>query len=110
ERQLLRLLPGDLNFVLRWTGGTGRELNDLNLAVFGPGNADPGARPDFVANPPFVLSLNPSDPAAQRRRRNSGLLPPFDPNATATRGFYPRTSRTGGRIGPNSIGPEGLEI
>lgn len=88
----LGLLPGELNFVLRWDGGPERKLADLNLAVISPLSTT-GA-PDFVANPPFTVSLTPGDPQAEALRQQK----------------YPRTSRSGGRIGRNHVGPEGLEI
>jgi hypothetical protein len=100
------VFPGDLSFVLNWTGGPERRLNDLNLAVFGPDSVN-GAF-DFVANPPFALSLDPNSLASQDLRRNSGLIPAQDP--ARPQAFYPRESRTGGRIGRNHVGPEGREI
>jgi hypothetical protein len=86
------LLPGTLNFVLRWDGGPERKLADLNLAVISPLSA--AGSPDFVSNPPFTVSLTPGAPAAEALRQQR----------------YPRTSRSGGRIGRNHVGPEGLEI
>jgi hypothetical protein len=86
------LLPGVLNFVLRWDGGPERKLADLNLAVISPLSA--AGAPDFVANPPFTVSLTPGAPAAEALRQQR----------------YPRTSPSGGRIGRNHVGPEGLEI
>lgn len=88
----LGLLPGELNFVLRWDGGPERKLADLNLAVISPLSAT--GSPDFVANPPFTVSLTPGEPQAEAIRAEK----------------YPRTSRSGGRIGRNHVGPEGLEI
>jgi hypothetical protein len=86
------LLPGTLNFVLRWDGGVERKLADLNLAVISP--LSTSGAPDFVANPPFLVSLVAGEPAAEALRQQR----------------YPRTSRSGGRIGLNHVGPEGLEI
>jgi hypothetical protein len=86
------LLPDFLNFVLQWDGGPERKLADLNLAVVSPlSNKD---KADFVANPPFTVSLIPGDPSAEALRAQK----------------YPRTSPSGGRIGKNHVGPEGLEI
>jgi hypothetical protein len=86
------LLPGYLNFVLRWDGGPERKLADLNLAVISPLSSS--TSPDFVANPPFTVSLAPGDPAAEALRAQK----------------YPRTSPSGGKISKNHVGPEGLEI
>jgi hypothetical protein len=86
------LLPGYLNFVLRWDGGPERKLADLNLAVISPLSSSKA--PDFVANPPFTVSLAPGDPAAEALRAQK----------------YPRTSPSGGKISKNHVGPEGLEI
>jgi hypothetical protein len=86
------LLPGFLNFVLRWDGGPERKLADLNLAVISPLSSS--RTPDFVANPPFTVSLAPGDPAAEALRAQK----------------YPRTSPSGGKISKNHVGPEGLEI
>jgi hypothetical protein len=86
------LLPGALDFVLRWNGGPERKLADLNLAVVSPLSS--ASAPDFVANPPFTVSLAPGDPTAEALRAEK----------------YPRTSSSGGRIGRNHVGPEGLEI
>jgi hypothetical protein len=86
------LLPGYLNFVLRWDGGPERKLADLNLAVISPLSSS--TAPDFVANPPFTVSLAPGDPAAEALRAQK----------------YPRTSPSGGKISKNHVGPEGLEI
>jgi hypothetical protein len=88
----LGLLPGTLNFVLRWDGGPERKLADLNLAVISPLSSS--TAPDFVANPPFTVSLAPGDPAAEALRAEK----------------YPRTSPSGGKISKNHVGPEGLEI
>jgi len=92
DATLVPRLPGALNFVLRWDGGPQRDLNDLNLAVFSPLHS--AASPDFVGNPPFTLSLRPGDPAVEQTRAS----------------LYPRSSRTGGQISRNHIGPEGLEV
>ena len=85
-------LPGGLDFVLQWTGGPQQKLNDLNLAVFSPLNT--AASPDFVANPPFTVSLTPNSPTSVALRD----------------GQYPRSSRSGGQISANSVGPDGLEL
>jgi hypothetical protein len=92
DSQIQSLIGGSLDFVLRWNGGETRQLNDLNLAVVSPQSTP--SSPDFVANPPFTLSLTPGDPRAEAIRAER----------------YPRTSRTGGSIGKNHVGPEGLEI
>ncbi len=92
DAEALAFLPGTLQFVLRWDGGPSRNLNDLNLAVVSP--LTTASSPDFVANPPFTVSLVPGDPKAEATRAAK----------------YPRTSRSGGQIGRNSVGPEGLEI
>ncbi|MDB5331205.1 MAG: hypothetical protein JWP03_2356 [Phycisphaerales bacterium] len=85
-------LPGALDFVLQWNGGQQAALNDLNLAVFSPRNTQ--TSPDFVANPPFTVSLTPGSPASEQIRAAS----------------YPRTSKSGGAISKNSVGPDGLEL
>jgi hypothetical protein len=86
--------PGVLNFVLTWTGGPQQILNDLNLAVFSPLSPPPD-KTDFVANPPFIYSLNPNSPASKQIRASS----------------YPAVSQiSGGRISANSVGPDGLEV
>ena len=84
-------LPGALDFVLQWTGTPQAPLNDLNLGVFSPLHT--AAAPDFVANPPFIYSLNPNSAASRKIAAE-----------------YPSKSRSGGRITDNSIGPDGLEI
>ncbi len=85
-------LPGGLDFVLQWTGGPQQALNDLNLAVFSPLHT--ATSPDFVANPPFTVSLTPSSPTSEQLRSTT----------------YPQTSRSGGQITANSVGPDGLEL
>jgi hypothetical protein len=85
-------LPGTLDFVLQWTGGAKNSLNDLNLAVFSP--LSTASKPDFVANPPFLVSLTPNDPASIATRAKS----------------YPENSPSGGSISKNSVGPDGLEL
>jgi hypothetical protein len=85
-------LPGALDFVLQWTGGPQHSLNDLNLAVFSP--LSTAASPDFVANPPFTVSLTPNSPASQQLRQTN----------------YPAMSPSGGKITANSVGPDGLEV
>ncbi len=85
-------LPGGLDFVLQWTGGPQKTLNDLNLAVFSP--LSTAAAPDYVANPPFTVSLTPNSPASKQLRTTT----------------YPESSRSGGRISANSVGPDGLEL
>jgi hypothetical protein len=92
DAALVPTLPGALNFVLRWDGGPERKLNDLNLVVFSPLHTS--SAPDFVGNPPFTLSLTPGDPTAEKTRAQ----------------FYPRSSRSGGQISKNHVGPEGLEF
>jgi hypothetical protein len=92
DAELTNLLPGYLNFVLRWDGGPARKLADLNLAVISPLSSP--TSPDFVANPPFTVSLAPGDPNAEALRVEK----------------YPRTSPSGGKISKNHVGPEGLEI
>jgi hypothetical protein len=84
--------PGSLDFVLTWSGGPQHQLNDLNLGVFSPLNTS--ATPDFVANPPFLVSLHPNSPSARKERATN----------------YPLTSKSGGRISQNSVGPDGLEV
>jgi hypothetical protein len=93
-----KTLPGVLDFVLQWSGGAAQMLNDLNLAVFSP--LDPaitknpnGAR-DYVANPPFTISLTPNSPASKEARAT----------------LYPQSSKSGGQISTNSVGPDGLEL
>jgi hypothetical protein len=86
DADLVRSLFGRLNFVLRWDGGPERRLADLNLFVSEP-------RLAAVANPPFVLSLDPTSSLGITARQ-----------------AYPRVTANGGRIGLNHVGPEGLEI
>jgi hypothetical protein len=86
------LLGGVIDFVLRWDGGPERDLADLNLAVISPLSG--GTNLDFVSNPPFTVSLAAGDPEAEALRAQR----------------YPRRSPSGGRIGRNHVGPEGLEI
>lgn len=102
------MFPGDLNFVLSWGTAGSRRFDDLNLAVFGPDSVNQPGGFDFVANPPFTLSLDPGSAASQDLRRNSGLIPPQD--LARPLAFYPRESRSGGRIGRNHVGPQGREI
>ena len=85
-------LPGALDFVLQWTGGPSHALNDLNLAVFSP--LSTAGKPDFVANPPFTVSLTPGSLASEQIRAKS----------------YPQNSPSGGSISKNSVGPDGLEL
>ncbi len=93
-----KTLPGALDFVLQWTGGPQQSLNDLNLAVFSPldphNSGNSSAPRDYVANPPFTYSLNPNSPATKEIRAT----------------LYPETSRSGGQITTNSVGPDGLEL
>jgi hypothetical protein len=91
QSELMDLLPGRLNFVLTWTGGPKRQLADLNLIVVSPKGIG-----DAVGNPPFVYCLNPSDPISIKQRDS---VP-----------YFHQTSPSGGSIGLNSVGPEGLEI
>ena len=81
---LPELFGGRLNFVLRWSD---RDYADLNLVVN-------SAADEALGNPPFLLSLFPNDPQ--------------------TRAFLdeelPQSVPSGGRIGLNHIGPEGIEI
>jgi hypothetical protein len=85
-------LPGALDFVLTWSGATPTQLNDLNLSVFSPLNTP--ASPDFVANPPFTVSLTPNSPTSVQARKTT----------------YPEQSPSGGHISANSVGPDGLEL
>jgi hypothetical protein len=85
-------LPGALDFVLQWSGGPQKKLEDLNLAVFSPNY--PKNPQDFVANPPFTVSLDPKNPASIATRAKS----------------YPESSPDGGSISKNSVGPDGLEL
>jgi hypothetical protein len=87
-----KTLPGALDFVLQWSGTPQRPLNDLNLAVFSPLNTT--SSPDFVANAPFTVSLTPNSPASRQLRATN----------------YPQSSRSGGHISLNSVGPAGLEL
>ena len=93
-------LPGGLDFVLSWgdlleqssTGKLATSLADLNLAVFSPLNST--TSPDYVANPPFTVSLAPTLPQNKKIRNTT----------------YPQKSRSGGQLSLNSVGPEGLEL
>lgn len=84
DAQLPSLLGGNLDFVLRWSQPGGA---DLNLFVRTPAG-------DTFGNPPFIFSLFPDNPAINKALADS--LPP--------------TSPTGGSVGLNHIGPEGIEI
>ena len=91
DTEVLSSLSGALHFLLRWDGGPQQKLNDLNLVVLSPLHT--AANPDFVGNPPFALSLTPDDPKVIAERA----------------ALYPRTSRSGGQISKNHIGPLGIE-
>jgi hypothetical protein len=84
DARLPRLFGGRLNFVLRWSD---RDYADLNIVVNSP-------RDETFGNPPFLLSLFPGDPA--------------------TREFLdrelPQSVPSGGRVGLNHVGREGIEI
>jgi hypothetical protein len=84
DADLPGLFGGRLNFVLRWSDPA---FADLNIVVNSP-------RDETIGNPPFLLSLFPNDPA--------------------TRAFLdaelPQSAPSGGRVGLNHVGPEGIEI
>ena len=103
DSELMTLLPGRLNFVLTWDGGPKRQLTDLNLAVLAPeavAQLNRGVQlkdvKDAVGNPPFIYSLNPTDPTSIKQRDSVSI--------------FHQNSPSGGHIGLNSVGPEGLEI
>jgi hypothetical protein len=91
--------PGKLLFALEWLSGTNTSndqqkftTTDLNLAVISPLSSqvsarNPKAAPDFVANPPFLLSEFPNSPKTQQARAT----------------FYPEHSLSGGFIGANAV-------
>ena len=84
DAMLPSLLGGNLDFVLRWSAPGGA---DLNLVVNTP-------KGETFGNPPFVLSLFPNNPTVGKLLREE----------------LPQSSRSGGQIGLNHIGPEGIEI
>jgi hypothetical protein len=84
DKQLPSLLGGQLDFVLRWNQP---EAADLNLFVRTP-------LAETFGNPPFILSLFPGD-------KEIGQF-------LAT--TFPPSSKSGGSVGLNHIGPAGIEI
>ena len=85
DAQLPRLFGENrLNFVLRWSD---REASDLNLFVRTPLEENFG-------NPPFIFSFFPGN-----REIGQELA-----------AIFPPTTPSGGQIGLNHIGPEGIEI
>ncbi len=86
DAELPSLISGNLDFVLRWSGPQG-TYSDLNLVVRTPLG-------EIFGNPPFLLSVFPDNAKWQAYLKEK--LPP--------------TSPSGGAIGLNSIGPEGIEI
>ncbi len=85
DAQLPSLISGNLDFVLRWSGPRD-TWTDLNIVVRTPLG-------ETMGNLPFLLALMPDSAAAQSY---SKTLPPITPS--------------GGAVGLNSVGPEGIEI
>ncbi|MFI5382459.1 MAG: FecR domain-containing protein, partial [Tepidisphaerales bacterium] len=86
DSQLPSLISGNLDFVLRWSGPHG-TYTDLNIVVRTPLG-------ETFGNPPFLLSIFPDNAKWQAYLKDK--LPPTTPS--------------GGAVGLNSIGPEGIEI
>ena len=86
DSQLPGLISGNLDFVLRWSGPQG-TYTDLNIVVRTPLG-------ETFGNPPFLLSIFPDNAKWQEFLKDK--LPPTTPS--------------GGAVGLNSIGPEGIEI
>ncbi|MGA2499658.1 MAG: hypothetical protein ABSH20_18125, partial [Tepidisphaeraceae bacterium] len=86
DSQLPSLIGGNLDFVLRWSGPHG-TYTDLNIVVRTPLG-------ETFGNPPFLLSIFPDNAKWQAYLKDK--LPPTTPS--------------GGAVGLNSIGPEGIEI
>jgi hypothetical protein len=78
------LIGGNLDFVLRWGN---QRATDLNLFVRTP-------RDETFGNPPFILSLFPDNPEIGRLLQEN----------------FPQKSPSGGGVGLNHIGPQGIEI
>lgn len=75
----------NLAFVLQFGNPGDTKFQDLNLAVISPRSN--GTNLDFVANGPFVGSLNPSAPGYDQYRAT----------------FYPKKSASGGTISRNAV-------
>jgi hypothetical protein len=86
DAELPSLLGGNLDFVLRWSGPQ-HQAADLNIFV----NT---AKNEVFGNPPFILSLFPGDPTIGKLLEKN----------------FPQSSPSGGHVGLNHIGPEGIEI
>jgi hypothetical protein len=86
DAELPALLSGNLDFVLRWSDPA-RECADLNLVLNTP-------KREVFGNPPFILSLFPNDPKVGKLLKEN----------------FPQSSPSGGQVGLNHIGPEGIEI
>lgn len=84
--ELPSLLSGNLDFVLRWLSPS-MGFSDLNIVVRTP-------QGEIFGNPPFILSLYPDNPQYSKFLKQ----------------YFPSTSKSGGAVGMNSIGPAGLEI
>jgi hypothetical protein len=86
DAELPHLLSGNLDFVLRWSGPH-NTFSDLNILVTTPLG-------ETFGNAPFLLSLFPNNPQFAQFLKDR----------------IPSTTKSGGSVGLNSIGPEGIEI
>ncbi len=94
-------IPGADQSYLKAAGAN--TFADLNLFVVAPDSTK--THPDYLINPPFVYSLDPTaNPRIPVLGEGGGsrLLPVND--------VYPTRTRTGGHITLNHVGPQGLEI
>jgi hypothetical protein len=86
DAELPSLLSGQLDFVLRWSGRH-HESEDLNIFVRTPNG-------EILENLPFFFSFFPGDPKVGQRLHSA----------------FPQTTSSGGQLGVNHIGSEGIEI
>jgi hypothetical protein len=84
EAELPALIGGKLDFVLRWSYS---DAADLNLFVRTPLG-------ETFGNPPFILSFFPGNKEVGQFLATT----------------FPQSSPSGGSVGLNHIGPEGIEI
>jgi hypothetical protein len=85
DRELPQLFGGPLDFVLRWSAPGGA---DLNIFVNTPLN-------ETFGNPPFIYSFFPGNTEIGQALADAGL---------------PQSTPSGGHVGLNHIGPQGIEI
>jgi hypothetical protein len=86
DAELPGLIGGKLDFVLRWSDPL-HEGADLNLFVRTP-------LAETFGNPPFILSFFPGNKEVGQFLATT----------------FPQSSPSGGSVGLNHIGPEGIEI